>query len=136
MTTQSIALFKAMGAKMEYLNHRQRVISENIANADTGNYRPRDLTPVDFGGVLKKVIGSSDVRLESTNKQHMSLSGMEQSADEKKQKLVYEVAPAGNAVVMEEQLINSNKTIMDYTLMTSLYQKNIGMIKMAIGRTG
>jgi flagellar basal-body rod protein FlgB len=52
----------------------------------------------------------------------------------RKQKETYEVAPAGNAVIMEEQLINANKTNMDYALMTNLYQKNVTMIQTALGR--
>jgi flagellar basal body rod protein FlgB len=35
---------------------------------------------------------------------------------------------------MEEQLIMSGQTVMDYNLMTNLYQKNIRMIQTAIGR--
>lgn len=135
MTTQDIALFKALGAKMNYLNQRQRVISENISNADTPNYMPRDLTKVDFSAVLKGITGgSADVHMKTTDAQHLPAPDTVQDAQEKKQKRVYEVAPVGNAVVMEEQLINSNQTMIDYNLMTSLYQKNIGLIKTAIGR--
>ena len=43
MTTQNLSLFKAMSAKMDYLNTRQRVLSQNIANADTPGYRARDV---------------------------------------------------------------------------------------------
>ena len=55
MTTQSIALFKAIGAKMEYLSQRQNIISQNIANADTPGYQPKDLKPVDFGQTVKNI---------------------------------------------------------------------------------
>lgn len=135
MTTQDIALFRAIGAKMDYLNQRQRVISENIANADTPDYMPRDLKPADFGSVLKGLTGTSgDVRIATTNTGHMPAPDMIADPQEKKQKRVYEVAPVGNAVVIEEQLINSNQAVIDYNLMTSLYQKNMGMIKTAIGR--
>jgi len=136
MTTQNIGLFEALGAKMDYLNHRQRLISQNIAHADTPNYRPQDLTPVDFGRVLDKAIGekSKTVRLETTDKNHLPPAGELDPAKSQKQKKTYEVAPAGNAVVMEEQLIKSNQTIVDYNLITSLYQKNMGLIKTALGR--
>ena len=43
MSGQDIALFKAIGAKLDYLSQRHKVIAENIANADTPGYRPRDL---------------------------------------------------------------------------------------------
>lgn len=135
MTTENITLFKALGAKMDFLNQRQRVISQNIANTDTPGYRPQDLKPVDFGSVLKKVTGGqSSVRLETTDARHMPPPNDVRIDDPKNQKKTYEVAPAGNAVIMEEQLIQSNQTVMDYNLMTNLYQKNTGMIYTALGR--
>jgi flagellar basal-body rod protein FlgB len=136
MTTQNLALFKGMTAKMEYLNHRQSVISQNIANADTPGYQPRDLTPVSFDQVLKAVdkkSGLASTSVAQTSAGHMS-PGSQARTDMKEQKAVYEVAPAGNAVVLEEQMINSQKTVMDYNLMTSLYQKNVGMIMTSLGQ--
>lgn len=137
MTTENIALFKALGAKMDYLSQRQRVISQNIANTDTPNYRPQDLKPYDFGSILKGVLKEGhNLSLETTSAGHMPPNGEVADPKEGKQKKVYEVAPDGNAVIMEEQLINSGKTVMDYNLMTNLYQKNISLIKIAIGRQG
>jgi len=136
MTTENIALFKALGSKMNFLNQRQRVISQNIANTDTPGFQPKDLKEVDFGNVLKKVTnsGKSTVRLETTDAGHMPPPGDVRIDDPRKQKQTYELAPAGNAVIMEEQLIKSGQTVMDYNLMTNLYQKNISMIKTALGR--
>lgn len=135
MTTENLALFKALGAKMDYLNMRQRIIAQNISNADTPKYKPQDLLPVDFGKVLKDVTaqGTQSVSLETTKPNHMPPPNDIPEAEERKQKEVYEVAPVGNAVIMEEQLINSNQTIADYNLMTSLYQKNVGLIRTALG---
>ncbi len=135
MTTENLALFKALGAKMDYLNQRQRIIAQNISNADTPKYKPQDLLPADFGKVLKGVTaqGTQSVSLETTKSNHMPPPNDIPEAQERKQKEVYEVAPVGNAVVMEEQLINSNQTIGDYNLMTSLYQKNVGLIRTALG---
>lgn len=133
MTTQDIGLFKALGAKMDYLGQRQRVIAQNVANADTPNYRPNDLKPADFSAMLKRTTGAKGVQINATNAMHMGAGGEGVNAKEAAQKTVYEVAPAGNSVIMEEQMLNSGRTVMDYNLMTSLYQKNVGMIKIALG---
>ena len=133
MTTQNIGLFKALGAKMEYLSQRQRIISQNIANADTPGYRPQDLKPVDFSAVLKGVSGSKGVQMVATNPMHVGASSEVPAAKSGKQKTVYEVAPDGNAVIMEEQMLKSGQTVMDYNLVTGLYQKNVRMIKLALG---
>jgi flagellar basal-body rod protein FlgB len=134
MTTQSIALFKAMSAKMGYLDQRQQVIAQNVANSDTPGYRPRDLTKVDFGAVLKETTGSTIVRPETTHRNHMPSPTQIDEAKNRENKVTYEVAPAGNAVIIEEQMLNAAKTTMDYNLMTTLYQKNVGMIRTALGR--
>lgn len=133
MSTQNIPLFKALGAKMDYLTQRQRIISENIANSDTPGFRPQDLKPVDFSATLKKVGGGAGVTMVSTNPGHMPNADATVNVKEQKIKKPYEVAPAGNAVVMEEQVVNSNQTQMDYNLVASLYQKNVRLIKLALG---
>ncbi len=138
MTTESLALFKAIGAKMDFLNQRQRIIAQNVSNSDTPSYKPQDLVPVDFNKVLKDVTksgGVPNVSVETTNSGHMTVGGID-DPKAKKQKETYEVAPAGNAVIMEEQLIKAGQTVMDYNLMTNLYQKNMGMIRTALGRNG
>ncbi|MEM6781599.1 MAG: flagellar basal body rod protein FlgB [Pseudomonadota bacterium] len=134
MTTQNIPLFQAMGAKMQYLNQRQGVIAQNIANADTPNYRPKDLSEIDFGRVLEHVSGIKKVRMDSTNPLHMPANNELPEPDSERQRITYEVAPAENAVILEEQMLKSGQTIMDYNLMTNLYRKNVTMIRTALGR--
>jgi flagellar basal-body rod protein FlgB len=137
MTLDNIALFRGIGAKMDYLNQRQRVIAQNISNADTPSFRPQDIVDADFSTVLKDVVGKSNgvrpVKLDVTSPGHMPTPGEVDAGRARKQKHTYEVAPAGNSVIMEEQLINSNQTMMDYNLMTNLIQKNTGMIRMSLG---
>lgn len=136
MTIENIGLFQAIGGKMNFLNQRQRVISQNIANADTPNYQPKDLKEADFSGVLKGVIGNgqSSVNIETTRQGHLGGGAQVNMADARDQRRTYEIAPAGNAVIMEEQLLNSGRTVADYTLMTNLIRKNVGMIQTALGR--
>lgn len=138
MTIENISLFKAIGSKMDFLNQRQRIISQNVSNSDTPGYRPKDLKPVDFDRVLKDVTdkkgGVPSVGLVSTRSNHMPAPGSIDPAKSRKQKHTYEVAPDGNAVIMEEQLIKSNQTVADYNLMSNLIVKNVGMINTALGR--
>lgn len=134
MTTDTIGLLKAMTAKMGYLDHRQQVISQNVANSDTPGYQARDLTKVDFGRVLKEATGTTAVYPETTHAKHMPSPTNIEDPKNRETKYTYEVAPAGNAVIIEEQMIKASKTTMDYNLMTTLYQKNIGMIRTALGR--
>ena len=134
MAITDIPLMQAMGAKMSYLDTRQSVIAQNIANADTPNYRARELTDVDFGSILKDV-ASKSLRLERTNEKHQTLGGDIGDARETKREITYEVAPAGNAVIIEEQMVKATETTMDFNLLTNLMRKNVGMIRTALGRS-
>ena len=132
MTTQDIGLLSAISAKMDYLAQRQRVIAENIANSDTPGYRPKDLKPVDFREVLSSVTGDEKVNINRTKSGHMSPNADVQDPKTAKQKDTYEVAPVGNAVIIEEQMLKSGQNTMDYNLMLNVYQKQIGMFRLAL----
>lgn len=58
---------KALGLRAQ----RQQVIASNIANADTPNYKARD---IDFSKALKEAVagrGMSDVQLATTSARHL-----------------------------------------------------------------
>ena len=133
MSLENIGLLKAIGSKMNYLNQQQRITAQNISNSDTPGYQPMALKPVDFGTILKDVTNQSGVNIQTTNARHLPSASAIQNPREDEQRQTYEVAPAGNAVIVEEQLINAGKTVADYNLMTNLLQKNVGMIQIAIG---
>jgi flagellar basal-body rod protein FlgB len=133
MSIQDIGLFQALSAKLDYLSQRQELISQNVANSDTPGYRPKDLEKVDFGLMVKELTGDQQVGVAVTNNKHIPNPEAEVDAKARKQKKTYEVAPAGNAVIMEEQLMKSGKNIMDYNLMLNIYQKQVGMIRTALG---
>jgi len=141
MTIQDIGLFQAISSKVDFLSQRQSVISQNIANADTPGYRPQDLVEVDFSGMLQKelngnksAVNVTNVSLAATDGAHMGLNGAEQGdARARKQKDLYEVAPAENSVILEEQLLNAGRNSMDYNMMINLYQKQVGMFRIALG---
>jgi flagellar basal-body rod protein FlgB len=137
MTTEKLGLFQAMNAKMQYLDQRQKVISQNIANADTPSYQPKDLTKLDFGTVLDKVSSQSSVpsvHLKSTNSGHIDFGSGGKDSKVMKQKISYEVAPDKNGVIMEEQMVKANDVQMNYGLMLNLYKSNMDMMRSSLGR--
>ena len=48
MDLNDFAIFRMMNGKMRWLGQRQRVLAENIANADTPKYQARELKQVNF----------------------------------------------------------------------------------------
>lgn len=134
MSLGDLPLSKAMAAKMNYLDKRQQVLANNIANADTPGYVSKDLTPVDFGTILKNITGMKKVSLETTNPGHLPNPNATANTKDKKDRMVYEVAPDKNAVILEEQMVKAAKTQMDYNLLTNLMGKQSGMYRTALGR--
>ena len=133
MDIQKVPVFKMMTAKMRWLEHRQRVLAQNIANADTPGYAPKDLKALDFR--CSAANSSFRLQLAQTSESHLT-GGIRKSelGDEKKSGDVYETAPSRNGVVLEEQLIKVADTVGAHQLMTNLYRKQLGMFRIALGR--
>ena len=138
MNLLNLPMFKAMMGQMEWLNRRQSVLSENMANSDTPGYTPHDLQKIDFGELLKNEKSATAIHREQLAaaehvKQGYDLTAAGRNADEIETKGM-ETSPTGNSVVLEEQLIKVSETQIQYSMLTNLYRKQADMIRMAIGR--
>jgi flagellar basal-body rod protein FlgB len=127
-----IPLFQRLTERMNWLGAREKVIASNIANADTPQYQPKDVVPLDFGDHLKKLAAVEPMRTDPKHIQGTIPPA--DPVDSKKQKKTYETAPAGNSVVLEEQMMKLSQTQADYSQITNLYKKHVDMLKTAIGR--
>lgn len=132
MSLQDIPLFSALTERMKWLTARQKVLSQNIANADTPGYEAKDLKPQKFKDMLPRPVEST-VQLASTNSKHIELEGKSEF-NTKKNKTPYEISPTGNEVVLEEQMTHLANTQLEYQMTTSLYKKHLTMLKTALGR--
>lgn len=134
MDLGNLGIFKLMSRKMDWLTQRQEVVSQNIANANTPEYKGRDLKPFTFRDAL-----SDNRRLTpvATNPSHLAgTRGAGGLAKEEKVRDPYETAPDGNNVVLEEQMMRMSQNAMDYQTITNLYKKQVTMIKSAIRSGG
>jgi flagellar basal-body rod protein FlgB len=129
------ALFQLMSARMSWLAQRQVVLSQNIANADTPDYQPKDLRAADFTRLVEGFAGRpTRLTMAHTDRAHLEgapvarigLAGRAQVTE-------YEVAPDGNAVVLEEQSAKAAQTALDFQLTSNLYRKYLGMARIALG---
>ncbi len=136
MTIENISLFQALNANMRYQSQRQKVISQNVANADTPSYTAKDLGKVDFSKMLSNVSksGTTSVTMNTTRAGHIDPIGTPPNVKEAKNKSPYEVNPSGNGVDLEEQMIKSNEVQMNYNLMLNLYRSNLDMIRTSLGK--
>jgi flagellar basal-body rod protein FlgB len=128
-------IFSMMKERMHWLSDRQRVIAENVANADTPNYIAKDLSEPDFGAMLRSRTARPVMTATQTNDGHMSGNGSSGgSASSYVRSPDFETTPTGNSVVLEEQMIKAAENQMDYQTVTGLYAKSVGMLKIALGK--
>ena len=131
MDLNKIPLFSMMTQRLKWLSQRQSVLAQNIANANTPGYKPRDLKELNFKSMVGKS-SSSQLGVARTNGAHLSGITGGQGRYQTVKTAGYEATPTGNAVVLEEQLMKSGETRMDYTTTLNLYRKHIDMIKTAL----
>jgi flagellar basal-body rod protein FlgB len=132
MDFNKVSLFGMMKQRLAWLGQRHEVLAQNIANADTPGYRPRDIKPLEFRGMVTRP--PAPVGMEKTHGDH--LGGRPATArafDDAVNRRPYETAPAGNAVILEEQMAKVSETSVTHRLTTELYRKHLGMVRTAIG---
>jgi flagellar basal-body rod protein FlgB len=135
MPIADIPILSMLRTRLEWAQARQRVLAENVANADTPSYQARDLSPLTFNepsSIASSAVSS--VALARTDGAHIAgLDGESQFRSEKGN-FHYEIRPAGNAVSLEEEMMKVAANQMDYQTVASLYTSSLGLIKTAIGK--
>jgi len=129
MPVTDLPLFSALKHRMYWLEERQRVLAENVANADTPGYRGHDLKQLDFHEALKS---SSAVTLATTAPGHIAGSQADRFPVDGRGG--FETTPRGNAVALEDEMMKVAQTQMDHQAVTALYSRGLGLIKTAVGR--
>ena len=124
-----LPLLSQIKGRLSWLDERQRVIAQNVANADTPGYVGRDLNqPTDFARALAE--GGGGVRMMRTSAMHIAPSGPVARFETR-------VAPDsettldGNSVVVEEQMLKMAESRMAYDAAIGFYQKSMQMLRTA-----
>ncbi|MEQ8968484.1 MAG: flagellar basal body protein [Azospirillaceae bacterium] len=131
MTLDNLALFRMVAQRFGWLEQRQGVTAQNIANADTPGYSARDIEA--FDAVLSRA-GGARMAPRMTHAAHMTAPETTPGdARTGRADRVYEVSPTGNSVVLEQQLMTMQETAAQHRFAQNLYTKHLGMIRMAIG---
>lgn len=130
MAISDIPGLSALRTSMQWHQQRQRVLAENVANADTPNYQPQDLVrPTAEALAAGAKPGLTMVR---TNAAHISFANGDAGFAGRKDGV--ETRPSGNAVSLDEEMLKVAQNQMDYQAATSLYSRSLGLLKTAIGK--
>jgi flagellar basal-body rod protein FlgB len=128
-------LFAMISQRIGWLTDRQRVLAENVANADTPDYKPRDLKEPSFEKMMRNA--SSSLTPSRTNGRHMSLSGERGiGAGDMSREKPLETTLSGNAVTLDVELMKISQTAHDHQLASGLYRKHLNLFRTVIGRGG
>jgi flagellar basal-body rod protein FlgB len=130
MPISNIPLFSMLRVKMQWHQERQRLLAENVVNADTASFQPRDLSPLKFDPGRPN---APQVALARTNPGHLaSVAGSTQFQHDRRGE--FETRPTGNAVSLEDEMMKVANNQMDYQAATALYTRGLGLIKTALGK--
>jgi flagellar basal-body rod protein FlgB len=131
MAISDIPILSMLRTRMQWHQARQQVLAENVANADTPNYRARDLVAPDF----QRELSSASLALAHTDAGHIAAgpqSGSDFAVDASGR---YEIRPRGNSVTHEDEMLKIASNQMDFEAVTSLYTHSLGLIKLAVGKS-
>jgi flagellar basal-body rod protein FlgB len=134
MSINDIPALSVLRTKMQWHQERQRVLSENVSNSDTPNFKPRDLVEPKFDTGGSSAAGSmGSLAMMKTSTSHIATSDNGQSFAQNR-KAGFETTPAGNAVNLEDEMLKVSANQMDYAAVTSLYSRSLHLLKTAIGK--
>src|SRR5260370_12279997 len=120
MSISDLPVLSALRTKMQWHQERQRVLSENVSNSDTPNFKPRDLVEPKFDqrGAATGAMGA--LAMMRTTSGHIAPANGGNDSFEQNRKAGFETRPAGNAVNLEDQMLKVSANQMDYAPVTSL----------------
>lgn len=128
MDLSQIGLFTLAERRLAWVDQRQAVLAQNVANASTPRFQPSDLPS--FASTLD---GAAGVTLAQTEPGDLPgtagtpLQPVQQSEAH---------GPDGNGVALDTQLMRIADTETTQSLVTSIYKKYLTMFGEALGHSG
>lgn len=116
MNTEPTSLFDLASKRLQWLSVRQKVVSENIANADVAGYRAKDVEG--FQSYLDKA----------------NASDLLPDAEIVEAQVSWAQDMSGNNIVLEEQVMEANATAGQFKIAANLYRKAYDMLHTVAGR--
>jgi flagellar basal-body rod protein FlgB len=132
MAISDIPGLSALRTSMQWHQQRQRLLAENVSNADTPNYQSRDLVRPTAAALVAGT--KPGLTLARTNAGHITLAGGDNTSFALERQSNSETRPTGNAVSLDEEMLKVAQNQMDYQAATSLYTRSLGLLKTAMGK--
>ena len=129
MKLGGMSFFQLASQRMTWLGARQSVISENVANADTPNYKAKTVSG--FDAMLENADAVQGLKVTDTR--HITSSGetpngVRVTADED----AWEGSIDVNTVALEQQTIDAAEVAGGYRLAAELYRRGHSLLTIAV----
>jgi flagellar basal-body rod protein FlgB len=131
VAVSDLPLVAMLKTRMHWHQSRQKLLAENVANADTPGFQPRDLKAPAFGPGGRAAGGT--LGLAQTAAGHLATAAARAGGDPTGARR-FETSPSGNAVNLEDEMLKVSQNQSDYQLAASLYQKSLQMLRIAAGK--
>lgn len=135
MNLAEIPLFSMLRGRLGYLNERQKIIAQNVANADTARYVAQDLKPYSFDAKVQMARQAQGPAVMATTQAGHLTPKNERRGLGAPFKAVKtpdsETTLNGNSVVLEEEMIKMSDARMNYDAAITFYQKSLNILRLA-----
>ena len=128
-----LPLIAAIKNRMQYHQTRQKLLAENVANADSPGYRPKDLKPFDILLAAQQGSGSTQAK---TSSGHLGGNASSGSGLGSQRAGLFEKTQSGNAVNLEDEMMRIAQNNSDYQMAATLYGKSLSYMRIALGKRG
>jgi flagellar basal-body rod protein FlgB len=132
MAISELPILSMLRTKMQWHQERQRLLAENVANADMPRFKPRDLAAPSFARNGTAMPAPPTLSVTDAGHQVGSIANTTQFKIESRGG--FEVRPSGNAVNLEDEMLKVAANQIDYQTATSLYSRSLDLIKIALGK--
>jgi flagellar basal-body rod protein FlgB len=129
MPITDIPILSMLRTRMQWHQDRQRILADNVANADTPNFRPHDLAAPSFDAVASAAAAPI---LARTDPGHQA--GLEETASSGRTQGGFEIRSLDDRVQQENEMMKVAGNQMDFQAVTMLYTKSLGLLKIAVGK--
>ena len=121
-----LSFFNLASQRLGWLAEGQRVVAENVANADTPGFKARKIS--EFEQLLE---ASRASELKTTDAQHISGTGGPTNVKVSVDENTWGESLNGNTVILEQQTIKANEIGESYQVAASLYRKGHELLRLA-----
>lgn len=127
---QPIQLFALASRQAEWLTVRQEVVATNIANANTPQYKAKDVASFDA------VLDNTSMRMARTNAAHFGDSSISNNVKVEEAALNDEIGiqESGNTVALSKELSKAGEVKRQYELSANLVKSFNSMMLLTVKR--